>query len=192
VESIAKPAETLAPLGRLCVSCTPGPPQPGEERSHARRTKLIETTPTRESAVAASAVTPTPVGDASRTTVTSHDPYAGRRAGSGRLVQAVYLVFGLIEALLLIRFVLRALGANAEAGFAWLIYGVTTPLVAPFVGLFGTPQITIGAVLELHTFIALLVYAALGVLLARATWLIVGEGRSASVASVKREQTRVR
>jgi hypothetical protein len=154
------------------------------------RTKLIETTPVRESAPVASAGTPEL--DTSRTTATSHDPYAGRRAGSARLVQAVYLVFGLIEALLLIRFVLRALGANADAGFAWLIYGVTSPLVAPFVGLFGTPQVVSGQALELHTFIALLVYAAVGWLLARATWLIVGESRSAKVASVTREQSRVR
>lgn len=150
------------------------------------RTKLIETTPPRESPPMAPPRTAEL--DASRTTATSHDPYAGRQAGSTRLVQAIYLVFGFIEALLLIRFVLRALGANADAGFAWLIYGVTSPLVAPFVGLFGTPQAVSGQALELHTFIALLVYAALGWVLARATWLIVGESRSPRVASVTREQ----
>ena len=35
---------------------------------------------------------------------------------SYRLVQSDYLVFGVIEALLAIRFALRALGANSDAG----------------------------------------------------------------------------
>jgi hypothetical protein len=33
-------------------------------------------------------------------------------------VQAIYMVFGVIEGLLLIRFLRRALAANAEAGVA--------------------------------------------------------------------------
>lgn len=45
--------------------------------------------------------------------------------------------------------------------------GVTGLLVAPFVGLFGTPQVASGPALKLHTFLALLVYAAVGWLLAR-------------------------
>ena len=154
-------------------------------------TEILETTPARGSAQLASA--PTAGVAAAHTTATSYDPYAGRRAGSTRrLVQAVYLVFGLLETLLLVRFVLRALGANPEAGFAQLIYGVTGLLIAPFIGLFGTPQIASGQALELHTLIALVVYAALGWFLARTTWLIVGESRYARVETVGSEQTRVR
>jgi hypothetical protein len=104
----------------------------------------------------------------------------------------VYLVFGVIEALVVLRFVLRALGANADAGFAQLIYGVTGVLVAPFVGLFGTAPVASGPALELHTLIALVVYAGVGWIVVRATWLLVGENRSASVASVSSEQTRSR
>jgi hypothetical protein len=153
-------------------------------------TEILETTPARGSAQSASA--PTAGVAATHTTATSYDPHAGRRAGSTRLVQAVYLVFGLVETLLLVRFVLRALGANPEAGFAQLIYGVTGLLIAPFVGLFGTPLVASGPALELHTLIALVVYAALGWFLARTTWLIVGESRYARVETVGSEQTRVR
>lgn len=153
-------------------------------------TKIVETTPASGSAPLASA--PAAGVATARTTATSYDPYAGRRAGAARLVQAVYLVFGLVETLLLVRFVLRALGANPEAGFAQAIYGVTSLLIAPFVGLFGTPQIASGPALELHTLIAVAVYAALGWFLARTTWLIVGESRSAHVETVGSEQTRVR
>jgi hypothetical protein len=127
-----------------------------------------------------------------RTQATTYDPYASRRSMSIKLVQAIYLVFGLIEAVLLIRFVLKALGANAEAGFAQFIYGMTGPLVAPFLGLFGTPQAASGATLELHTLIALVIYALVAWLLAKGAWLVFGEGRSASVARTDTERTRVR
>jgi hypothetical protein len=43
--------------------------------------------------------------------------------------------------------------------------------------------------LQLHTLIALLVSVAVAWLLARATWLIVGESRSANMASVRSEQS---
>ena len=59
-------------------------------------TEILETTPARGSAQSASA--PTAGVAATHTTATSYDPHAGRRAGSTRLVQTVYLVFGLIRA----------------------------------------------------------------------------------------------
>jgi YGGT family len=125
------------------------------------------------------------------TTTTAYDPYAGRRANSARVVQAIYLVFGLVEGLLLIRFFLRALAANADAGFAQAVYAITGVLLGPFTGLFGAPQVASGAALEVSTLIALIVYAGVGWLLARAAWLIFGESRSSSVASVTSKQTRV-
>jgi hypothetical protein len=109
-----------------------------------------------------------------------------------KLVRTIYLIFGVVEVLLLIRFVLKGLGANAEAGFAQFIYGITGPLVAPFLGLFGTPQGASGAVLELHTLIALVIYGLVAWLLARGAWLMFGEGRTASVARTDSVQTRVR
>ena len=117
-----------------------------------------------------------------RTEATTYDPYAGRRALSIKLTQAIYLIFGLIEVLLLVRFVLKALAANADVAFAQLVYGVTGPLIAPFLGLFGTSSPVTGATLEPYTLLALVVYAAVGWLMARIVWLLVGETRSASVA----------
>jgi YggT family protein len=134
----------------------------------------------------------TPSVATDRTEATTYDPYASRRAMSIKLTRAIYLIFGVIEVLLLIRFVLKALGANAGAGFAQLIYGITGPLVAPFLGLFGTPQAAGGATLELHTLIGLVIYALVAWLLARAAWLAFGEGRSASAARTDTVRTRVR
>ena len=140
-------------------------------------------------------IEPTPTVGTDRTESTestTYDPYAGRRATSIKVTRAIYLLLGLIEVLLAIRFVLKALAANAEAGFAQLIYGVTAPLVAPFMGLFGTPQAATGAVLELHTLIAMVIYALLAWLVVRGAGLILGESRSASVARTDSVQTRAR
>ncbi len=66
------------------------------------------------------------------------DPYAVRREETLRVQRGIYLLFGVLEGLLAIRFVLPLLGANPAAGFAQLIYSITKPFLAPFVGLFGT------------------------------------------------------
>ena len=117
------------------------------------------------------------------------DPYAPRRGAASKVRQAIYLIFGIIEGLIAIRFVLRALGANPDAGFASFIYSLTYPLILPFVGLFGTPQAG-GSVLELHSITALVVYALVGWLIAKVLWLMIGETRSgvaSSSSSVRRD-----
>jgi YGGT family len=93
------------------------------------------------------------------------------------VTQAIYLIFGIVEAVLVIRFVLKLLGANAEAGFASLIYRISAPLVVPFGGLFGTPQLN-GMVLELESIVAIVVYGLVAWGLAKLAWLLLGETRS--------------
>jgi hypothetical protein len=96
---------------------------------------------------------------------------------------------GIVHDFRAIRIVLRALGANSQAGFAQLVYGVSAPLVAPFAGLFGNPQ-TGGAVLELHSIVALIVYALLAWLVGKLVWLLVGETRSAVTTASTSVDTR--
>ncbi|MEA2660727.1 MAG: hypothetical protein QOH08_299 [Chloroflexota bacterium] len=124
----------------------------------------------------------TPV--AAQTESTIADPYAGRRESAYKLQQGIYILFGVVEVLLATRFVLRLLGANAQAGFAQLIYGVTGPLVAPFQGLFGTVQ-SDASVLESSSLVALLVYALLAWLVVKLAWLAFGETRSATATTTR-------
>jgi hypothetical protein len=105
------------------------------------------------------------------------DPYAQRRGIASKVTQAIYLIFGIIEALLVIRVALKLLGANAEAGFASLIYRLSAPLVAPFVGLFGTSQLN-GMVVEPEALVAIVVYGLVAWGLAKLAWLLLGETRS--------------
>jgi YggT family protein len=151
------------------------------------RTEVIETPPTSRE-VREVNTTPTTT-EVHRTTVAPHteaehvealayDPYEGRRVAANRLTQLVYWVFGLVEGLIIIRLILKALGANPSAGFSQFIYGITAPLIAPFVGLFNNPTYQ-NSVLELSSIVALIVYALLAWLLAKLVWILVGETRSA-------------
>jgi hypothetical protein len=83
------------------------------------------------------------------------------------LAQIIYLIAGIIEALLTLRLILALLGANSANAFAHFIYSVTLPLVAPFFGLFNY-QVHYGVVrFEFETVIAMVVYALIAWLLVR-------------------------
>jgi hypothetical protein len=75
-----------------------------------------------------------------------------------RATEVIYLVFGIIDALLLIRLVLKLLGANAHAGFASFTYGVTDFFLAPFHGLLPT-YVSGQTVFELSLVFAILIYS---------------------------------
>jgi hypothetical protein len=108
-------------------------------------------------------------------TITS-DPYASRREWSLKIPNAIYLLFGILEGLLGIRFILSLLGANPDAGFARLIYGITRPFIAPFVGLFGTPTFG-GSVFEGNALVAILIYALIAWVLVKVVNLAMGDTR---------------
>jgi uncharacterized membrane protein len=146
-------------------------------------TEIIETTPATPVNTAQRTVTEyrnvdAPVTGVDRVNSVEYDPYASKRMAAYRVTQMVYWIFGIIEGLIVIRIVLKMLAANASAGFAEFIYGITAPLVAPFFGLFGNPT-SQGSVLELHSIVALIAYALLGWVISRLAWILVGETRSA-------------
>jgi uncharacterized protein YggT (Ycf19 family) len=84
-----------------------------------------------------------------------------------RATEVIYLVFGIIDGLLLIRLVLKLLAANPLAGFSKFIYGLTDVFLAPFRNLLPTVGGGSGAVLEMSTVIAVIVYALVGWALVR-------------------------
>ncbi len=80
---------------------------------------------------------------------------------SARAAQVVYVVFGILEALIAFRVVLKLLAANPDAGFSSLIYNITLPFVAPFQDVFPTP-VSHNSVFEFSSVLAMLVYALVG------------------------------
>ena len=84
--------------------------------------------------------------------------------------RVIALVFTVLEVLLLIRFTLKLLGANAEQGMVAMIYGATEPLAAPFRGIFAQPEGTAGV--EIASVLAIVFFmlvAALILAIVRAT-----------------------
>jgi len=74
------------------------------------------------------------------------------------LARVVWFVVGVIEVFLGMRFVLTLFGANAEAGFSKLIYGVSDVFMAPFNAIFSTGRVS-GATFEWSALVAMAVYA---------------------------------
>lgn len=119
----------------------------------------------------------TPVADSSEV-VSSFDP--ARRA-----TEIIYLVFGIINGLLVIRIVLKLLGANPLAGFSNFIYGITDVFMAPFRNLL--PSVGSGqSQLEISALIAIIVYALIGWVIAR----IVNILYSRSITVARRSRSR--
>lgn len=77
------------------------------------------------------------------------------------LARVVSYVFGAIEVILAMRFVLLLLGANAETAFVSFVYDLSSIFMAPFNAVFET-QTAGGATIEWSALIAIAVYALLG------------------------------
>jgi len=103
---------------------------------------------------------PSPVEAAAETEVVS------RWSPSRQAFDLIYLVFAVIDGLILIRILLKVLAANTAVPFTGFVYGVTDWLLAPFHGLL--PVIVSGrSVFELSALIGILVYSLLGYVLSR-------------------------
>lgn len=85
-----------------------------------------------------------------------------------KVSRIINYIFGIIISLILIRLVLKLLGGNPGNLFVAFIYGLTGPLVSPFLTVFNQSFIDTGVgVLELGTIIAILFYLFLNFLIVR-------------------------
>jgi hypothetical protein len=74
------------------------------------------------------------------------------------LERIVYLVFGVIEVFIAVRFVLKLLGANPVAGFVQFVYAVSDFFMIPFNAIFPAQRVS-GTTFEWSALVAILVYA---------------------------------
>jgi hypothetical protein len=102
---------------------------------------------------------------------TQKEPERERRIFTFKATQLVWLLFGILEALIALRIGLKLIGANPASPFAVFIYGFTGLFLFPFAGLTGTPSAG-GMVLEISSFIAMVVYALIAWALERTIWVI--------------------
>jgi YggT family protein len=78
------------------------------------------------------------------------------------IVNTIYWLGGIIEILLMLRFVLRLSGANTQNEFARFINNLSAPFIAPFSTLFISPTSNGGGnIFDLNILIAIIAYAIL-------------------------------
>lgn len=87
----------------------------------------------------------------------------GERAAF-RLIQFVWFLAGVIETLLILRFVFEFLGANLGP-FTLFLYGLTSPLVVPFRGIFAAREIN-GFFIDTAALLAMVITVLAGWLIA--------------------------
>lgn len=74
-----------------------------------------------------------------------------------RSYQIIWYILGFVEALLIFRIVLKAIGANPFSGFVNLVYTLSDPLALPFAGIVGA-SVNGSSVIEWSTLFAAIVY----------------------------------
>ena len=89
---------------------------------------------------------------------------------SARWLWVIYLLFGGVEGLILIRVAFRAALANPDSIFTSFIYLVSGPMALPFHGVLAEPLIQ-GALIDIPSLVAFVVYVFLAWAITRMLWL---------------------
>ncbi len=88
------------------------------------------------------------------------------RMYTARVVLALIdFIFGLIEAIIGLRIFLELFGANPYTPFVTWLYEISRTLLYPFQGIFPSPVLKGGVVLDMSAIVALFIYAFLAYLL---------------------------
>lgn len=119
------------------------------------RTTTRETTPAQPVA-ADPYVTPAPAATSVRTTETAH--VASGPGGAAMATRIVTFLFGILQALLILRIILLLLVANRGNDIVQFILNITQPFVDPFIGMFSLNRVAAdqGSVLDVAAIVALI------------------------------------
>ena len=110
-----------------------------------------------------------------------NEPEREQRIFTFKATQLIWLLFGILVALIALRIGLKLIGANPESPIVALIYGFTYLFLFPFEGMIASP--TAGSiVLELSSMFAILIYGLIAWAVERTVWLIFYRPRGPVVA----------
>ena len=112
---------------------------------------------------------------------TQNEPEREQRIFTFKATQLIWLLFGILEALIALRIGLMLIGANPNSPIVALIYGFTYLFLFPFEGLVGTPAAG-NMVLELSSLFAMLIYGLIAWATERVVWLVFYRPRGPVVA----------
>lgn len=109
---------------------------------------------------------------------TRHEAGRGQRFATFKATQMIWLLLGLLEAVLALRVLFKLIAVNATNPFAALLYMVTDLFVAPFASLIKAPAAD-GMVLEISTLIAMIIYLLIAWALERIVYVVFYRPRGA-------------
>lgn len=138
------------------------PPSPAARRRDSER-----------AGSAASLVPPEELIEREFPTVEEAEDLDARRTEAAWTARLIYFVFGVIEILIALRVLLKLIAANTGSGFTRFIYGITGPFVAPFKGIVDSPSARNGAVFEISSILAIVIYLLLSWLSVRLFLLLI-------------------
>ena len=104
-----------------------------------------------------------------------------------KVTQLIWLFFGILEALIGFRIVLRLIGANPANWFTAFVYQLTDIFLWPFQNIIANPSVQ-GFVLEISSFIAMLVYALIAWAIVRLSWLLLYHRGASRVTTYDRDE----
>ena len=97
--------------------------------------------------------------------------YGVNQATLRRVAGLIELATLIVNSLIGLRFLLKLMAANPNNAFAQLVYFMTAPFLAIFVGLTQTPAFQ-GIVIEFYDLVAILVYFVLSWAVVRLLWIL--------------------
>ncbi len=106
-----------------------------------------------------------------RTGIADLDSYGWNQATLRRVTGLIELATLVLNSMIGLRFLLKLMASNPNNAFAQLIYFLTAPVLAVFVGLTSTPAFQ-GIVIEFYDLIAILVYFVLSWAAVRLLWIL--------------------
>jgi uncharacterized membrane protein len=116
-----------------------------------------------------------------------HDVNLENRQVAYKIIQFIWLLFGVLEALIGLRIFLKLIAANPANWFTAFVYQLTDIFLWPFQGIIVDPALQ-GFVLEISSLIAMLVYALVAWVLVRLSWLLLYNRASSRVTTYDRDE----
>ncbi len=117
-------------------------------------------------------------------TSSQREPDREQRIITFKVTQLIWLLLGILEAVIALRIGLMLIGANPESPIVAMIYGFTALFLFPFTNLIGSPAAG-GMVLELSSMFAMLIYALIAWVIERIVWLVFYRPRGPMVGTTQ-------
>lgn len=97
------------------------------------------------------------------------------------------LLINLVEGILGLRIILKMFGASTSAPFVRWIYETSQPLLTPFIGMFPSPTLTGGFILEFSALFAVMFYLFIGYVVTEVIAILVQNASQRSVGNYNNE-----